>query len=100
MAPRKGTAQGQIAADWKAIYSTPEGRRALAQLFKSIGVYDEFPGADGDAFRAGIIVGERNVAARIAKWIGMSAETYVEDEGDQTHIVDRIIQQYSNRERI
>lgn len=91
---RRGTAKGRIAADWKAIADTPEGKRALAELFKSCGMYTEVPACD--PMQAGLILGERNVCIRIAQWLGARPEEFAERAVDDEDTVVRIMDAYSN----
>lgn len=96
--PRRRTAANQIADDWRSIYQTDEGRRAIAELFKAAGVYDQINPSDPIA--AGIAIGQRNVAVRIALWIGLKPEEFADVVEEDVNLVDKIIRDYSRGERV
>jgi hypothetical protein len=86
--PRKPS-QAKVATAWRDIYNTPEGRMAIGALMARAGVYS--PIAAGDAFTAGVAVGERNLAAWLAEIIGLRPDEYV-GERDKTDRVDLLSQ--------
>ena len=68
--------EARIARAWRDIYNTPSGREAISGLLMELNLYSETQ--PSDVFTAGVLVGERNVAARIARYIGRAPADYVE----------------------
>lgn len=87
--PRRSTAEQRLSEAWKAIWQSPHGRVAISELLVSNNVYSEIVASD--PVMMAIAVGERNVAARIARHIGLKAESYVDDAQAATDLVGRFI---------
>jgi len=79
----------RIARAWRDIYNTPSGREAIAGLLMDLNLYSEV--APNSVFEAGVLCGERNVAARIARYIGRAPADYVADATDDADVIDRIL---------
>lgn len=71
------TKQQKIAKAWQDFYATNEGALAVGELMMALGVYSEINAEN--SFQAGVAIGQRNVAARIAKYLEMKPQTYVSD---------------------
>jgi hypothetical protein len=80
------TPDSRVAEAWRTIAMTEHGRLALAELFLSLNLYSEIPGSD--PITAGIAIGERNVAVRIAAWCGRKPETFMADAAEDVDLVD------------
>jgi predicted component of type VI protein secretion system len=87
------SANEKVANAWRQVWESPEGRLALGELFLSLNLYSE--AIPTDPIQAGIVIGERNVAARIARWVGRNPQDFVADAKDDVDLIDRI-----NEERI
>jgi hypothetical protein len=89
--PRKrNTSQKKLAAAWRSIWDSPEGRLAIGELLLSLHVYSEIQATD--PMTIGIAVGERNVAARIARHIGLRPDTYPTDAVETVDLLERFQQ--------
>lgn len=86
--PRRN-AETDLAGAWKAIWASPEGRLALSEFMVATNVYSEIVG--NDPVLMAIAVGERNAGARIARFIGMKPESYVQDAREAVDLVGRFI---------
>jgi len=87
--PSSGTAEAKVAQAWREIAMTPQGKVALAELFASLNVYSEVHASD--PITAGIAIGERNVAARIARWIGRKPGEYVETAREDMTVLEHLM---------
>ena len=83
------TAQDEVSAAWRHISQTPEGRLAMAELFMSLNLYSEIQATD--VMQAGIAIGERNIAARLARWCGRKEEEFVQDVGEDVELLERMM---------
>ena len=82
-------ASDKISANWRHISETPQGRAALAELFLSLNLYSEIQA--GDPMQLGIAIGERNIAARLARWIGRKPEEFVRDAIDDVDLLEKMM---------
>lgn len=89
MAQRRSKPEVKISGAWKAFYQTPEGRVALAALFKDFGFYDTPQGADPILFARSI--GQRDVLVHLSQLINMKTETVIQDDGDMEDVLDRVM---------
>ncbi len=80
----------KISQAWRNIYNTPDGQVAIGHLLADLGLYEEIQ-ATGDAMSIGIAVGERNIAARIARHLGRTPQRYVEDTVEDINAVDAFL---------
>lgn len=64
----------QLAEDWQSIARSPEGRRVIADLFKSAWVFD--PIEVNDPIAMARCVGTRNFAIRVATLLNMTPEIF------------------------
>lgn len=85
---RKRTPEIKVSGAWKAFYQSPEGKAAVALLFKDFGFFDT-PMGDRDALVRSI--GQRDVLVRISQLIGMKPEQAPVDDEDHTNILDRLL---------
>lgn len=79
----------EITKAWRAVYESPEGQKAIAFLLRDLGLYDEL--APGNSFHAGIMMGQRNVAARIARLVGRKPEDFVKDAHKDSDLVSNML---------
>lgn len=80
----------RIASDaWQSFYQTPDGRIAIAALFRDFGFYST-PNED-DTNKLVRSIGQRDVLSRIAELINLKPETAPADELDQSDILDNIM---------
>lgn len=91
MAPRKPNAEQRLAAHWQAVWGTPEGRLAISHLLLEQNLYS--PVVSTDPIALAIATGERNVAARIARLIGLKPEAYVEDAHASADLIDKFMRE-------
>ena len=63
-----------LADDYRAVFNSPQGERVKADLMLSGNVYHEIQG--DSLFALGIKEGERRVALRIAKYLGLRPEHF------------------------
>ena len=80
----------KVSQAWRNIYNTPDGQLAIGHLLAGMGIYEEIQ-ATGDAMSIGIAVGERNIAARIARHLGRTPEKYVDDTVEDINAVDAFL---------
>jgi hypothetical protein len=78
----------KICRAWQQIADTPEGRLALAALFESVGLYQEI--VPETPLQAGISIGQRNIAVRIAGWCGVDPQSFVSDVKAHNSEIDRL----------
>jgi len=90
--PRKGSAQDRLAANWKTVWHTPAGRLAISELLIATNVYSEIQTTD--PLQMAMAIGERNVAARIARYLGLKAEDYVQDATDAVDLVSKFMESH------
>jgi hypothetical protein len=83
--------EARIAAAWRAVYDTPDGRQAIGHLLVELNLYSEI--IPQTELQAGILLGQRNVACRIAKWIGRKPERAISDVREDVDIIDRMLMQ-------
>ena len=74
---------------WRAFKDRPEGHVALSELFVWCNVYS--PIETNDPIEMARMVGERNVALRIAQLMGTKASDFVQHAQDDTDILDRMM---------
>jgi hypothetical protein len=79
----------KLARLWRDLYQTPLGRQAISGLMMDLNLYSEV--IPQNELQAGIALGERNVAARIARMIGRAPDAFVEDAVEDADILDRMI---------
>lgn len=87
--PPRRNAETALASAWKSIWATPEGRLALGELMVATNVYSEIVATD--PVQLALAIGERNVGARIARSIGLTPQTYLDDAREITDLVGRFI---------
>ena len=80
----------KLARLWRGLYNTPHGREAISGLLMDLNLYSEM--APANELQAGILIGERNVAARIARMIGRAPDAFVEDAIEDADLLDRMMQ--------
>lgn len=80
--------QKQIAQAWRDVWGSPQGRLAVSELLLSLNVYS--PIDTDNVLHAGMAIGERNVAARIAKWLDLKPSDYVEHAQDSVAELDEL----------
>lgn len=80
----------RLASDaWKTFYQTPDGRIAIAALFKEFGFYAT--PIDSDQTILVRSIGQRDVLSRIVSLINLKPETAPADEQDQSDILENIM---------
>ena len=89
--PRRSRPEAALSAAWQSVWQTPEGRLAISELLVATNVYSEINATD--PVQLAIAVGERNMGARVARFIGLKPESYVEDAREVTDTVGRFIEQ-------
>ena len=75
----------KIKSAWRTIYDTPHGREAIAWLMAEAGVYDVQ--APSNEMHAGIMIGERNIAVKVAAMCGRAPEVVVEETREDTDLL-------------
>jgi hypothetical protein len=78
-----------IAQAWQDIYNSPQGRTAINGLMESLGLYDEI--RPMNSMDAGIMIGERNVASRIAVWCKRKPEAFVDDAVEDMDALEKFM---------
>ncbi len=86
--PRPNPEQ-RLSAIWKSIYETPHGRVAIAEFLVSANLYSEIQ--TNDPVTMALAVGERNMAARLARLVGLKPENYASDARDSADTVSRFV---------
>ena len=88
--PQRGRAlaQARVADAWKSFYATPEGRAAIAELMIWCNVYQEC--TETDMVEIMRQQGEKNVAVRIIKMIGLTPAEAPVDAWEDEDILHRI----------
>lgn len=80
----------RIASDaWQSFYASPDGRIAIAALFKEFGFYATPVDSDPNILVRSI--GQRDVLSRIVSLINLKPETAPADEQDQSDILENIM---------
>lgn len=79
----------RLGAIWKGIYETPHGRVAVSEFLVSANLYSEIQTAD--PITMAVAVGERNMAARMARLVGLKPENYVSDAAESVDTISRFI---------
>jgi len=87
--PPRRKKEDQLADAWRAIWQTPHGKLVISELMVSSNVYSEIQ--TNDPVQLALAVGERNVGARVARWIGLKPENYAEDAREAVDTVGRFI---------
>lgn len=93
MGPNKrGQGAAKVARAWRDVWASPQGRVAIAELMVALNTYSEINPTD--PMQAGIAIGERNVACRIARWIGRKPEDFVGDALVDVTEVEQLMDQF------
>ena len=80
----------RVAQAWKDVYATPSGKIAVDYLMSSCGAFSEaYP---QDPVSAGIAIGERNVAAKVARFLSRKPEDFVPTAIETVDFMDRILE--------
>lgn len=85
---RKRPPEQIVAGAWKSFYHSPEGKAAIALLFKDFGFFDT-PIGDSTALLRSI--GQRDVLVRISQLIGMKPEQAPADDEEHGNLLDRML---------
>lgn len=83
------TADKEISDAWRTVAGTPAGRLAIAELMMSLNLFSEITPVN--EMQAGVAIGERNVAARIARWIGRKESEFVQDAVEDVELLERMM---------
>jgi hypothetical protein len=83
------TADKEISDAWRTVAGTPAGRLAIAELMMSLNLYSEINATN--EMQAGIAIGERNIAARIARWIGRKESEFVQEAVEDVDLLERMM---------
>lgn len=76
-----------VSEAWRSFWESPDGRAALAALFKEFGFYAT-PGSDADLSRAW---GQRDVLVRISQMINLKPEQAPADDGEVEDVFRNIM---------
>lgn len=78
--------KSQEARDWRFIWATPEGHRALASLLSGCGLFKPILGADPQitAFNEG----RRNVALDIVQFLSLKPEQFADIASAMQELMD------------
>ena len=83
------TADKEISDAWRTVAGTPAGRLAIAELMMSLNLYSEINATT--EMQAGIAIGERNIAARIARWIGRKESEFVSEAIEDVDLLEKMM---------
>jgi len=78
-----------LADDYRAVFSSPQGERVKADLMLCGNVYHEIQG--DSLFALGIKEGERRVALRIAKYLGLRPEHFPAEAWAAAEVADNMM---------
>ena len=82
--------KARITSDaWQSFYASPDGRIAIAALFREFGFYSTPDEAETNKLVRSI--GQRDVLSRIVSLINLKPETAPADEREQSDILDNIM---------
>ena len=79
----------KISRAWRDVYNTPQGKTAISALLMDMNLYSEIVPAS--EMQAGILIGERNIAARIARLVGRAPEDFVQDAIEDADLMERML---------
>jgi len=85
----RAKAENEVADAWRGFYATPHGRAAIAELMIWCNVYND--SGTTDPVQMAREAGERSVAQRIARLIGLRPGDYPSEARDHTDILDKIM---------
>lgn len=85
---RKRSPEQTVSGVWKSFYQSPEGKAAIAVLFKDFGFFGT-PIGDSTALLRSI--GQRDVLVRISQLIGMKPEQAPADDEEHVNLLDRML---------
>lgn len=91
-ANKRGQGAAKVAQAWRDVWESPQGRVAISELMVALNTYSEINPTD--PMQAGIAIGERNVACRIARWIGRKPEEFVGDALGDVKEVEQLMDRY------
>jgi hypothetical protein len=83
--------EDKIARAWRDVWESPQGRVAISALLLDLNLFSPIEATD--PVSVGIAVGQRNVAAKIARLIKMKPEQFPDEAGDAVQVVERFIDQ-------
>jgi hypothetical protein len=86
--PRRTRTETLAADAWQSFWTSPNGRIAIAALFRDFGFYDT-PMGDRDALIRSI--GQRDVLVRISQLINLKPEQAPDDDRDTSDLLDRMM---------
>lgn len=86
---RRPNAEAALSQAWKTVWNTPEGKLAISELLVATNVYSEI--RTNDPVMLALAVGERNMAARLARMIGLKPENYAADAREAVDLVGRFV---------
>lgn len=84
----------KIAEDYREVFSTPEGRRVLADLMTWCHAWTQIE--ESDPIKLAMATGEQNVAKRIAGLMAYRPEDYPAKAKEQTDLINHIMEQHGN----
>lgn len=87
--PARNRAEVAVAQAWQAFYQTPEGRAAIGELMIWCNLYSDT--GTIDPIQLAREAGERSVAQRIIKLLGLKPELAPQVAWDDSDILDRMI---------
>ena len=86
--PRRSRAEATSSEAWKGFWGSPDGRVAIAALFRDFGFYDT---PMGDQVALTRSIGQRDVLVRISQLINLKPEQAPADDRDTSDILDRMM---------